>query len=53
MLSKSTNSFALSCLLLIFGSALAADNADTSHRLVTQGNGKLAIVNKDGAIECA
>ncbi len=51
MLSKSTNSFVLSCLLLIFGSALASDNADTSHRLVTQGNGKLAIVDKDGAIE--
>ena len=49
MMFRSTSCFIISCLLTVFCGTSGAD--ETTHRLITQGNGKLAIVDKDGTIE--
>ena len=49
MMSRSTSCFIISCLLTVSYGTSGAD--ETTHRLITQGNGKLTIVDKDGTIE--
>lgn len=48
-MSRSTSCLLVSCLLLFSYGKASGD--ETSHRLITQGNGKLAIVAADGTIE--